>query len=60
MHPITLVNIREEGAEETHTVISRDLLAIFRDNFPTVIGELLVEQHLSFEEFDEFIDHRQR
>ncbi|EPJ15027.1 DUF1389 domain-containing protein [Chlamydia psittaci] len=43
--------------EETHTVISRDLLAIFRDNFPEVIGELLVEQHLSFEEFDEFMGH---
>lgn len=57
IHPITLVNTREEGAEETHTVISRDLLAVFRDNFPAVIGELLVEQNLSFEEFDEFMDH---
>ncbi|AFS24611.1 DUF1389 domain-containing protein [Chlamydia psittaci] len=54
--PPTLVNEQAEGTRERHTVISADLLAIFLDNFPAVIGEILVEQHLSFEEFQSFIN----
>lgn len=55
--PITLVNEQEKKTGDKHTVISKDLLEVFRDNFPTAIGEMLVEQHLSFEEFQEFINN---
>ncbi|AFS20698.1 hypothetical protein B598_0615 [Chlamydia psittaci GR9] len=48
--------IQETEAGERRTAISQDLLAVFQDNFPKTIGDLLVEQHLSFEEFQVFIN----
>ncbi|EPP35302.1 hypothetical protein CP10139811_0186 [Chlamydia ibidis] len=51
-----LSNIQEGDTGGGFTVISQDLLAIFLDNFPKVIGDLLIEQNLNFEEFQEFMD----
>lgn len=48
--------IQETETGERRTAISQDLLAVFQDNFPKMIGDLLVEQHLSFEEFQVLIN----
>ncbi|QXE27042.1 DUF1389 domain-containing protein [Chlamydia buteonis] len=60
--PTTLVNRLEEEIQEAETgerrtTISQELLAVFQDNFPKVIGDLLIEQRLSFEEFQVFINN---
>ncbi|WP_366235939.1 DUF1389 domain-containing protein [Chlamydia buteonis] len=49
--------MQEAETGERRTTISQELLAVFQDNSPKVIGDLLIEQHLSFEELQVFINN---